>query len=89
MKKNAAGTREQGKQIRLLEGEQVHVGVDAHKRDYRVTVWSEQRQAIVAAWVQPSDPTALSRRLKPWRPPHLPVIRLSLCRPHRTVGAFL
>lgn len=67
MSKKVASRSGRGKPIRLLEGEQVDVGVDTHKVDYRVTMWSEQRQAVVAAWVQPSDPIALSRRLKPYR----------------------
>lgn len=55
----------ESKEIVLLDGEQVDVGVDTHKHDNRVAMWSEQRQAIVAGWVQPADPHALAKKLLP------------------------
>jgi len=51
--------------LALMSGERVHVGIDTHKEDYRVHVWSEQRQEAVAAWVQPPDASVLVKRLGP------------------------
>jgi len=65
MKKRIALTEEAGKKIELMGGEMVEVGVDVHRRDYRVTLWSEMRRRVVGAWVQPSDPSILIGVLTP------------------------
>ena len=65
MSKRVSKRATESKEIVLLEGEQVDVGVDTHSQDNRVAMWSEQRQAIVAGWVQPSDPHALAKKLLP------------------------
>jgi len=48
-------SREDGKRIRLVAGEEIVVGVDVHKRSYHVSVWSVQRDRVVTSWVQPAD----------------------------------
>ena len=58
--------RRAGKEIRLLDGEQVDVGVDSHKRSYKVALWSFER-GVVATWTQGADPQALARKLEPHR----------------------
>ena len=55
--------RASGKEIVLAAGEEVVVGVDAHRRDYKVCVWSCQRDAPVAEWVCAPQVEALERRL--------------------------
>lgn len=54
-----------GKEILLDSEEMVHVGIDTHKKDYRLNVWSEMRGRSVAQWVQPAQPQLLIRRLTP------------------------
>ena len=54
------------KAIRLLDGERAFVGADVHKETYSVSVWTDRRERV-AQWVQPADPMALVRRLKPVR----------------------
>ena len=55
------------KEINFLRGEKIHVGIDVHKKTYSVTLWSEQRQAVVLRWTQPADPDALLRGLSPYK----------------------
>lgn len=54
-------------QFELLAEEIVHVGIDVHKRDYKVHVWSQQQERPVSAWVQPSQIGSLINRLDPIR----------------------
>lgn len=65
MNARVCGTRVTDKGIRLLESEPVYVGIDVHKKDYKVALWSEARQDVVSAWVQPADSAALCARLAP------------------------
>jgi transposase len=62
--KRKSGKRGVGKEIELVRGERVFVGVDAHKKDYHVAVWSDER-GLIATWVQPACPAVLGRRLMP------------------------
>ena len=55
------------KAIRLLAGERAFVGIDNHKKDFRVSVWGERQEREVAAWVQPPAPAVLMNRLAPYR----------------------
>lgn len=64
MKKKVADCRTQGKSLELLEGEEVFVGVDVHKKTYSVSVWSAQR-GLVTRWVQPARVAVLAARLEP------------------------
>jgi transposase len=57
-----SGDQKAGSGLRLVRGERVFVGVDAHKRDYHVAVWSEERE-LIATWVQPASAVVLIRRL--------------------------
>jgi transposase len=56
-----------GKEIRFDEGEAVHVGIDVHKKDYRLNVWSEMRGKPLAQWVQPALPELVIARLTPYK----------------------
>ena len=51
--------------IEFMTGEEVHAGIDARKKDYKVHLWSERRQNCVAAWVQPAEPPMLVKSLEP------------------------
>ena len=53
-------------QIRLEEGEAVHVGVDVHKASYSVALFSDRR-GLITTWVQPARPDVLLERLRPLR----------------------
>ena len=55
------------KQIRFMRGEKVHVGFDVHKKHYRGTMWSERREEVLLKWVQPADPQAVVRTLRPYK----------------------
>jgi transposase len=63
MKKKVADSRARGKGLDLLEGEEVFVGVDVHKKTYSVSVWSAQR-GLVTRWVQPALVAVLAGRLE-------------------------
>ena len=63
MKKKVADSRTRGKEVVLLEGEEVFVGVDVHKKTYSVSLWSAQR-GLVTRWVQPSRVGVLAGRLE-------------------------
>jgi len=64
MKKKVADSRTRGKGLDLLEGEEVFVGVDVHKKSYSVSLWSEGR-GVLSRWVQPARVAVLSARLAP------------------------
>jgi len=51
--------------VELMASEILHVGVDTHRKDYKVHLWSEARLNGVAAWVQPAQPAILIQRLRP------------------------
>ena len=53
--------------FKLMAQERIHVGIDTHKEDYKVNLWSEIRQQSVRAWVQPSQPAILIQSLAPVR----------------------
>ncbi len=61
--KKVADCGRRGKGLELLEGEEVFVGVDVHKKTYSVSVWSAQR-GLVTRWVQPSCVAVLAGRLE-------------------------
>lgn len=65
MRKRISPTQFEGKEIKLLRNEIIDIGIDVHKKDYRVTLWSERRERILDAWVGPSDPAALIKKLTP------------------------
>lgn len=65
MRKRMTETRSASKRIPLLRDETIDIGIDVHKNDYRVTLWSETRGKVLDAWVGPSDPSALIKKLKP------------------------
>ncbi|MBC8478797.1 IS110 family transposase [bacterium] len=50
-------------EVKLLDGERVHVAIDVHTRNYHVAMWSKDREMLVAYWHQPSSPEALCRSL--------------------------
>lgn len=52
------------KSIRVVDGERIAVGVDAHKKDYKVCVWSVDREQVVERWTQPPDPGVLIAKLR-------------------------
>lgn len=52
------------KRISLLEGGCISVGVDAHKKDYKVCVWSVEHQRALHRWTQPADPSLLMGKLE-------------------------
>lgn len=54
------------KGVHFATGERVHLGVDVHKRTYTATLWSKQRDELVARWTQPADPSALIRTIAPF-----------------------
>jgi transposase len=64
--RSAPKTRSAPDQLRLAPGETAHVGVDAHKHSFHVAVHSDRR-GLLATWVQPADPAALSAALAPIR----------------------
>ena len=55
------------KEINFLRGEKINVGIDVHKKTFSVTLWSEQRLAVVSRWTQPADPGALLRSMTPYK----------------------
>jgi len=55
-----------GQAISLTPEEQVHVGVDVHKRSYHVALWTAER-GWIATWVQPAGDQVLLARLAPMR----------------------
>jgi transposase len=65
-KKKACNKARDGK-IKFLPEETVHVGIDVHKKTYSVTLWSEQRQALVTRWTQPAIPAVLVQSLAKYR----------------------
>lgn len=67
MAKRLSSQQAGSKGIAFLRGEEVHVGLDVHKKDYRATMWSERRGGVVAQWVQPADPMAAVRTLAPYK----------------------
>jgi len=67
MKTRVTRREHSNKEISFLRAERVEVGIDVHKRTYSVTLWSEQRQAVISRWTQPADPAALLRSLEPYR----------------------
>ncbi len=52
------------KTIRTLANGTLWVGVDAHKVDYHVALWSEEGGSL-RHWVQPADPQLLCKSLEP------------------------
>jgi transposase len=66
MSKRIALQENSVKGIGFMRGERVEVGIDAHKRTYSVTLWSEERQSVVSRWTQPADPSVLMRSLAPF-----------------------
>ena len=67
MKTRCKKTGTDGKQIRLLEGETIYVGLDVHKKQYHLAVWSATRQCILTTKVRPASPKSLARYLAPHR----------------------
>jgi len=63
-----AQTKGKAKRIQLEEGERLSVGVDVHKKEYHVALWSHDRESFVTRWCQPSDNRALIKRLDSIRP---------------------
>ncbi len=53
------------KRIPLMDDEIIEVGLDVHKKDYRVTLWSEMREKVLDAWVQPARAAVLIKTLAP------------------------
>ncbi len=41
----------------------IAVGIDTHKKNYHVCLWSVEEDCKVDAWVQPPDPASLMRKL--------------------------
>ena len=54
------------KQMRLGKDDRIAVGLDVHKKDYKVAVWSCSRESIVGEWVQPPTGDCLVRTLRPY-----------------------
>jgi transposase len=52
------------KQLKLLEGERLFVGIDVHKRTYTVAIWSSERK-LLTTWTQPSDDELVVAKLSP------------------------
>jgi transposase len=65
--RTASKTRSAPKQLRLAPGETVHIGVDVHKHSFHVAIHSDRR-GLLATWVQPAEPAALSDSLAHIRP---------------------
>jgi transposase len=61
MPKNAVNIKD----IQLGDREQLHIGVDDHKKSYHVAIWSAQRDCLMAYWAQPSSPKTLINKLLP------------------------
>lgn len=55
------------KEIKLLPGEHIGIGLDAHKKTFSVCLWSVEHDREVKRWTQPSDCEALKRKLEPLR----------------------
>jgi len=55
------------KQVKLLESERLHVGIDAHKSSYSVALWSADRDILITTWRQPADIAILCRKLDRFR----------------------
>jgi transposase len=51
----------------VAEAEVLHVGIDVHKRTYKVAVWSKTRERLVASWAQNARREILLRHLEPVR----------------------
>ena len=58
------GARGRGKEINLLKGERLFVGIDAHKSTFSVAIWSDQR-GLIATWSQPAHHEVLIMKLSP------------------------
>jgi transposase len=56
--------RKKGKELKLLEGERVFVGIDVHKSTFSVAVWTDQR-GLVGTWSQPAHYELLIAKLSP------------------------
>lgn len=55
------------KKMRPTAGERLCVGIDVHKGDYKVAVWSYLRESIVWEWVQPPKAGCLVEMLDPYK----------------------
>ncbi len=62
-----ASRTKSSKQIQIAPGEQIGVGIDAHKKSFYVCLWSADQDHEIKRWSQPADPAALMRKLEPLR----------------------
>lgn len=64
MKKKAL-TKPTGKRFQIEHNDQLFVGIDVHKKDYHIAVWSEIQQRCIASWVSPACPETVIESLRP------------------------
>jgi transposase len=55
------------KEIKLLPGEHIAVGIDGHKKSFSVSMWSIEYDREIKTWTQPPDCEALRCKLEPLR----------------------
>ena len=67
VKKNAPRGKAILGKIKVDEKETIYVGVDVHKKQYHVAVWSRMREALIASWVGAPSAQALIGDLEPVR----------------------
>lgn len=58
--------RTASKSVKPFSGD-ITVGIDTHKKDYHVCVWSVDQDCKIQRWVQPPDVRVLIEKLKQWR----------------------
>lgn len=67
MKKRSSRRKAITEKVQLMDNETLTVGSDTHKKDNRVTVWSLDRDEVVAQWVTTSKGEGMLKPIEAWR----------------------
>lgn len=67
VKKSPEGRKRKTVPLKVTTQEKLYVGVDVHKHNYQVVVWSTPRRGEFGKWTGPSQSTTITKRLEAYR----------------------
>jgi len=67
LKKSQVGCKVKAKLCEMEEGEKLFVGIDVHKRQHHVAVWSSLQEKVIKSWVGTESAEAITKSLEPYR----------------------